>query len=170
MQGVGGVNLASRSDSWSFREGEFTALTEVLRRHLDDSGSHCVMLVDRSGQLITTVGDAPSFDSAAFASLTAADFSANDQLARLLGETEVSSLHHQGERESMYMTGVAGRLILVALFDKRTTLGMVRLRTRQTVEEITAICDAMLAAQSSEPVTGPGILAGADDEIDQLFR
>jgi len=45
--------------------------------------------------------DPPQFDATAFASLTAADFSANDQLAKMIGEHEFASLVHQGEKESI---------------------------------------------------------------------
>ena len=63
--------------------------------------------MDRTGQLVTTAGERPDFDSTAFASLAAADFSANDQLASMIGEQEFSSLFHQGEKESMYLADVA---------------------------------------------------------------
>jgi predicted regulator of Ras-like GTPase activity (Roadblock/LC7/MglB family) len=162
--------MASGLNSWTFRESDFNALTYSMQRFVDDSGCHCALLVDRSGQLITTVGEKPDFDTTAFASLTAADYSANDQLARLIGENDFSSLFHQGERESMYLAGIMGRLILVALFDNRTTLGLVRLRTRQEVEELSRICERMFADSNGGAPPAPGILAGADDEIDQLFK
>ena len=44
----------------------------------------------------------------------------------MLGETEFGALFHQGERESMYLADVARRVILVVLFDNRTTLGLVQ--------------------------------------------
>ena len=80
--------------------------------------------------MVATVGEPPAFDATAFASLTAADFSANDQLARMLGESEFGALFHQGERESMYLADIARRVILVVLFDNRTTLGLVKLRVK----------------------------------------
>jgi len=116
------------------------------------------------------VGDRPNFDPTAFATLTAADFSANDQLAKLIGETDFNSLFHQGERESMYLADVARRVILVVLFDNRTTLGMVRLKMRPTVQELTKLFEDMFARSAADDGTRPNILAGADDEIDKLFR
>ena len=71
--------------------------------------ARCALLVDRNGQLVATVGETPQFDPTAFASLTAADFSANDQLAKMIGEAEFASLVHQGERESMFLADVAKR-------------------------------------------------------------
>jgi predicted regulator of Ras-like GTPase activity (Roadblock/LC7/MglB family) len=99
--------------SWSFTEDDFQAITGALQRFLYDSNARCALLVDRAGQLVATVGEAPAFDATAFASLTAADFSANDQLAKLIGEKDFNTLFHQGEKESMYLADVARRVILV---------------------------------------------------------
>jgi predicted regulator of Ras-like GTPase activity (Roadblock/LC7/MglB family) len=157
--------------SWSFTEDDFGAIQKSLQKFLNDSNARCALLVDRSGQLVATVGEQPRFDPTAFATLTAADFSANDQLARLIGETEFNSLFHQGEQESMYLADIARRVILVILFDNRTTLGLVRLKVKQTVDELTKLFAQMFQrAQSGEQKTQPNILAGAEDEIDKLFQ
>ena len=111
-----------------------------------------------------------SSDSVAFASLAAADFSANDQLASMIGEQEFSSLFHQGERESMYLADVARRVILVVLFDNRTTLGLVRLKMKLAVDELTKLFEAVFEREKEAQASRPNILAGADDEIDRLFQ
>ncbi len=162
--------MAAGAASWSFTEDDFQAITGSLQRFLYDSNSRCALLVDRAGQLVATVGEAPAFDATAFASLTAADFSANDQLARLIGENEFSSLFHQGEQESMYLADVARRVILVILFDNRTTLGLVRLKMKETVNELTRLFEQVFARPTEAQGGGPGLLAGADDEIDKLFQ
>src|SRR6476646_7657406 len=158
-----------RASSWSFTEDDFGAITKALERFLTDCNARCALLVDRTGQLVATVGDRPNFDATAFATLTAADFSANDQLAKLIGENDFNSLFHQGEKESMYLADVARRVILVVLFDSRTTLGLVRMKMRKTVVELTKLFEIVFArGGSAEAVTN--ILAGADDEIDKLFQ
>ena len=161
--------MAVGSTSWSFTEDDFGGITRSLERFLTDCNARCALLVDRTGQLVATVGEQPKFDPTAFATLTAADFSANDQLARLIGEQDFRSLYHQGEKESMYLADVARRVILVVLFDNRTTLGLVRLKMKQTVEELTRLFEEVFARGASAPAT-PNILAGADDEIDKLFQ
>ena len=155
--------------SWSFTEDDFGAITKSLERFLFDSNARCALLVDRTGQLVATVGEQPKFDPTAFATLTAADFSANDQLAKLIGENDFNSLFHQGEKESMYLADVARRVILVVLFDSRTTLGLVRIKMRQTVVELTQLFEIVFARGGSADAV-PNILAGADDEIDKLFQ
>src|SRR5437870_9924775 len=116
----------SGASSWSFREDDARAIQVILSGFLGESNARTALLVDRTGQLVATVGETPHFDPTAFASLTAADFSANDQLAKMIGEAEFASLVHQGEKESMYLADVAKRVILVVLFDQRATLGLVK--------------------------------------------
>ena len=155
--------------AWSFTEDDFGAITTSLQRFLHDSNARCALLVDRTGQLVATVGEQPTFDPTAFATLTAADFSANDQLAKLIGENDFNSLFHQGEKESMYLADIARRIILCVLFDNRTTLGLVRLKMKVTVDELTRLFEQVFARGASESQQ-PGILMGADDEIDKLFQ
>ncbi len=157
--------------TWSLDERDYHRITEHLTSFLKESNARCALLVDRTGQLLANAGERLSFDPTAFASLTAADFSANDQLAKMIGEPEFASLFHQGEKESMYLADIARRVILVVLFDQRTTVGMVRLRVKQTVIELSRLFEEMFSRTPSDDQRRPGagLLEGAEDEIDRLF-
>jgi len=157
--------------TWSLDEGDYRKITAHLQGLLKESNARCALLVDRTGQLLANAGEQLAFDPTSFASLTAADFSANDQLAKMIGEPEFASLFHQGEKESMYLADVAKRVILVVLFDERTTVGMVRLRVKQTVLELTSLFEEMFrrSAPSGEAQKKAGLLEGAEDEIDKVF-
>jgi len=157
--------------SWSLSESDYRRISEHLTELLRESDARCAMVVDRTGQLLATVGEAPSFDPTVFASLTAADFSANDQLAKMIGEPEFASLFHQGQKESMYLADVGRRLILVVLFDQRTTVGLVRLRVKRTVQDLSQLINEMFGRPSQgQPESQKGaLLEGAEDEIDKLF-
>ena len=156
--------------NWSFTQDDFTSITASLKRFLGDTNSRCALLVDRSGQLVTTVGEAPGLDTTAFATLTAADYSANDQLAKLVGENDFSSLFHQGEKDSIYVADVARRLLLVIIFDSRTTVGLVRLRMKDEIEELTLLVDRVFSRGRNGAAPEGRLLQGADDEIDKLFN
>jgi predicted regulator of Ras-like GTPase activity (Roadblock/LC7/MglB family) len=160
----------SGASSWSFREDDFRPIQAILSDFLGESSARTALIVDRTGQMVATVGESPVFDQTAFASLTAADFSANDQLARMLGEPEFGALFHQGERESMYLADVARRVILVVLFDNRTTLGLVKLRVKSAVSRLGQVFTDMF---NREGTSAPGVenefLGEAEDEIDKLF-
>ena len=142
----------------------------MLFRSLREANAKTALLVDRTGQMLATVGEEPRFDPVAFASLTAADFSANDQLAKLIGENDFNSLFHQGEKESMYLADIARRVILVVLFDNRTTLGLVRLKMKITVEELNQLFAVVFQRAKDNRNSTTGLLSGAEDEIDKMFQ
>ncbi|HET9134982.1 MAG TPA: roadblock/LC7 domain-containing protein [Gemmatimonadales bacterium] len=159
-----------RAASWAFGEEDSTRIRGVLQDFLRDASARTALLVDRAGQMLVTVGEPPTFDPTAFASLTAADFSANDQLARLLGEPEFGALFHQGEKESLYLADIARRVILVVLFDNRTTLGLVKLRMKSAVGELTGLFTAMFARDAGATTrVDAGFVGEAEDELDKLF-
>lgn len=165
-----GRDAVSGSASWSFHADDARRIEHLLDGFLRESSARTAILVDRTGQTLATVGEVPAFDPVAFASLTAADFSANDQLARLLGEDEFGALFHQGERESLYLADVARRVILVVLFDTRTTVGLVKLRVRPVVRDLTALFQEMFSREDVRaPRVDAGYLGDAADEIDKLF-
>jgi predicted regulator of Ras-like GTPase activity (Roadblock/LC7/MglB family) len=138
---------------------------------LRETGARCGVLVDRTGRLLTSAGDTGGFDQVTFATLAAADFAASDQLATLLGEREFSSLYHHGERHSMFLADIAGWAILAALFDRKTTLGMVRIKTRNLVPRFSAVFDDIAERGPSGSVVHMDVdwAADAEDEIDRLF-
>jgi predicted regulator of Ras-like GTPase activity (Roadblock/LC7/MglB family) len=160
----------SGASSWSFREEDARSIQVILVDFLRDSNARTALIVDRTGQMITTAGEPPTFDPTAFASLTAADFSANDQLAKMIGEPEFGALFHQGEKESMYLADIARRVILVVLFDNRTTLGLVKLRVKNTVGELNKVFEGMFSQDGAgRSKVETGFLGEAEDEIDKLF-
>lgn len=156
--------------SWVFHEEDAARIRDLLTLFLRDTSARTALLVDRAGQMLITVGEPPTFDPTAFASLTAADFSANDQLARLLGEPEFGTLFHQGEKESLYLADIARRVILVVLFDSRTTLGLVKLRIRGVVGELSTLFTAIFARETgADGRVDAGFVGDAEDELDKLF-
>ena len=158
------------SASWSLREDDAARIRAILEGLLSEANARTALLVDRTGQMLATAGEQPTFDPVAFASLTAADFSANDQLARMLGEPEFGALFHQGEKESLYLADIARRVILVIRFDNRTTLGLVKLRVRSVVTRLSALFTEMFERQDAEsPRVEAAFLGEAEDEIDKLF-
>jgi len=142
-----------------------------LTSFLHASRARSASIVDRTGRLLANVGDSASVDQIAFASLAAADFAASDQLAVLLGETEFATLYHHGERQSMFLADVDGWAILAALFDRRTTLGMVRIKTRGLVTRLSRVFSEMAERGPTGSVVQMevGWAADAESEIDRLF-
>jgi len=156
---------------WTIYEEDYWAINSVLKELIDNSNSTSVLLIDKTGQLIASVGMEPEFDLMSFASLCAADFEANAQLAKLIGERDFSTLYHQGVDESMYLSRVAQHIILVVLFNKRTTLGLVRLRVKKATADMNRVFEDLKKKADAESASGSSPFAEiTDDDIDNLFN
>ena len=115
-----------------------------LDKMLSSSGAHCALLIDRSGQLIASSGDPSTLDVIALSALTAANFGATAEIARLLGEDEFALLFHKGSNENVHFSKIGTEFIMVTLFDDRTTLGLVRLRTEKVVQELHSLFNEII--------------------------
>lgn len=142
---------------------------QLLESFVSEAGARCALLLDRAGRPLTAFGETQGLDETSFASLAAADFDASDELAGLLGEDEFTSLYHQGEDGSMYLSEIAGIAILAAVFDRRTTLGMVRLKTREVVPRLVDLLDELGAREAGEGRLDDNFADDAVSEIDRLF-
>lgn len=153
---------------------EFQKIKEALQRLRQDANANVVFLVDKNGLQIAAIGDLESLDTTSLASLTAGNVAATDGLARLIGEKEFSILFHEGEKDNIHISIVARRVILVVIFDERSSLGLVRLRVRRATVELEKIFEEIAAKIEKEKdslqveIESP-FSEITDDDIDRLF-
>ena len=151
---------------------EFKEINAVIEKLLRESNSKVIFLVDKNGQLISGVGETERFDTTSLASLTAGNIAATGGLAKLIGEKEFSILFHEGEKDNLHISIVGGRVILVVLFDTRSSLGLVRLRVKKASDELTSIFARLLQKAEEKEKSGESDFPFAeitDDDIDNLF-
>ncbi len=148
---------------------ELERVNRLLQSFVVEAGARCALVLDRDGRPLTAFGETRELDETSFATLAAADFDASDKLAGLLGEQEFTSLYHQGVHGSMYLSEIAGVAILAAVFDRRTTLGMVRLKTREVVPQLEDLMAELGARERVEGKLDARWTDVAVDEIDRLF-
>ncbi|RII28394.1 MAG: dynein regulation protein LC7 [Geobacter sp.] len=151
---------------------EFKQINVVIEKLLREANSKVIFLVDKNGQLISGVGDIEQFDTTSLASLTAGNIAATGGMAKLIGEKEFSILFHEGEKDNLHISIVGGRVILVVLFDNRSSLGLVRLRVKKASDELTTIFNRLLEKAEEKEKSGETDFPFAeitDDDIDNLF-
>ena len=151
-------------------EEEFDGINSILGRLWVDANAKIVFLVDKNGQQIAAKGDLEKVDATSLASLTAGNVAATDGLAKLIGEKEFSILFHEGERDNIHISIVGQRLILVVIFDERSSLGLVRLRVRKAAADLEEILNQMASKAANEGAVATSPFAEiTDDDIDALF-
>jgi predicted regulator of Ras-like GTPase activity (Roadblock/LC7/MglB family) len=156
---------------WTLFENDFRSIDDVLHQFLDRTNALSVHLVDRSGQLITSAGRTGDFDATTFASLVAADFTANAELGQLLGDPGADAVVSEGRTRSVYSCLLAGRVILCVVFDRRTTLGIVRFRAQRAAPALDEVFKGLFEKVGiGEPsFATPQFAAAAGEEVDALF-
>jgi predicted regulator of Ras-like GTPase activity (Roadblock/LC7/MglB family) len=151
---------------------EFKQINIVIEKLLREANAKVIFLVDKNGQLISGVGEVERFDTTSLASLTAGNIAATGGLAKLIGEKEFSILFHEGEKDNLHISIVGGRVILVVLFDNRSSLGLVRLRVKKASDELTVIFEGLMQKAEEKEKSGTTDFPFAeitDDDIDNLF-
>ena len=128
-------------------------------------------LVDKDGQLISSVGETGDIDTTSLASLTAGNIAATGGMAKLLGEKEFSILFHEGERDNIHISLVGQRAILVVVFDDRSSLGLIRLRVKRSVAALADVFEKMkekMAKDRKDGVSSP-LTEITEEDIENLF-
>lgn len=152
---------------------EYQRILLLLEKLLRESNSKVIFLVDKNGQLIAATGETANLDTTSLASLTAGNIAATGGLAKLIGEKEFSILFHEGEKDNIHISIIGGRVILVVIFDHRSSLGLVRLRVKKASNELAIILEDLVNKTKQEAVSGntPSPFAEiTDDDIDNLFN
>ena len=155
-------------------EEEFQKIDEELQRLFQQASAKVVFLVDKNGQLIASAGETRDIDTTSLASLTAGNIAATGGIARLLGEKEFTILFHEGEKDNIHISLIGQRVILVVIFDKRSSLGLVRLRVKKASESLVRIFNEITRKAEKEKSEGKldesPFAEISDEDIDNLFK
>lgn len=149
-------------------EDEVRRIQAVADRLQQDSRSRAILVVDKNGQLIAASGSAIDMDTTSLSSLVAGNVAATGGIAKLMEEDEFTGQFHEGKGMSIHITLIGRRMILVVLFDKNTTHGLVRLRVKKAGVELESILEDV-AKKAQSPQTN--VFAEITDaDIDNLFN
>lgn len=164
--------LDPQLSSFVMYDEEFERIKAVIDKLLRECNAKVIFLVDKNGQLIAGCGETEQMDTTSLASLTAGNIAATGGLAKLIGEKEFSILFHEGEKDNIHISIVAQRVILVVIFDHRSSLGLVRLRVKKASEKLNDIFEDL--SNKSKQMEQSGQMNSpfaeiTDDDIDNLF-
>jgi len=146
-----------------------------LRRRLNDftsrSGAESAWLIDESGALIAAAGKglAETGDPADSASLMACNFLVTHELAKYLGDQEISVLLHEGEHLNMFFRHSGARGIVIVLFRDPGALGRVRALTERLAADLGGLVDALERPHLPAGVLAEGFLDAAETVLDQVL-
>lgn len=143
-------------------------INQLLLQLLRSSEAKCALLIGQDGQCLAKRGFTRKLDTTALAALVAGTFASTREMAKLVGETDFSVLFHQGNKDNLHNILVNDDTILTVIFDNRTTLGMVRLYSREIAKKIREILKLAASRKPAEKIEG--IEKVAQQRIDELIK
>jgi len=130
------------------------------------------MVIDDVGRVLAAAGNPGQLDPTGFASVCAAHFEANLQLASLVGEPEFTTLLHQGQRTSIYLTG-SGGAVLAIVYDGARVLGDVGPQARSLAERVEDPIRELIAESGGDGRVhhlSPDWVEAVESEIERVFK
>ena len=151
-------------------EEDHASFVSVLDALRNESNAKFAFLLDKNGQQIARSGEIEG-DPTSLASLAAGNVAATEGLAQLIGESEFSTLFHEGERDSLHISLISERIILLVVFDEHSSLGLVRLRVKQRSQDLAGIVQVVMTRDSegAGAMAAPTLAEITDEDIDALF-
>ena len=149
-------------------EAEFRQINSIVEALVRAANASVAFIIDKNGQLIAASGSASEMDTTSLSSLVAGNVAATGGIAKLIEEEEFTGQYHEGKGISVHISIVGRRVILVALFDKNTTHGLVRLRVKKATTELEIVLEDV-AKKALTPQQN--VFAEITDaDIDNLFN
>jgi hypothetical protein len=94
-------------------------------------------------------------------------------MAKLLGEKEFSILFHEGEKDNIHISLIGQRVILVVIFDQRSSLGLVRLRAKKTSDVLVKLFEDIFVKIEKERGVKQAVKSPfaeiTEEDIEKLF-
>lgn len=115
---------------------DVATLDGVLGDFLKKAEADMTVVIDRGGNVISQFGDHDVMDVTIIAALAAGSFAATRELARRIGEVEFNALYHQGNGSHMFMNSVDDDTIMITVFGRRTTVGLVRFYSTAAAQNV----------------------------------
>ncbi|RUM41381.1 MAG: dynein regulation protein LC7 [Desulfurobacterium sp.] len=146
-------------------------LRRLLTELAKESKSKIVILIDKSGQLISR-SESPAFssDDITFASLTAGNVAASEALSKLLGDKDLNHMFTETEEEGIYMILLDGKYILVAIFSKNfSNLGIIRVKIKKFYPKVKELIERIEERTEKETTLSSDINVEEID-LDSLFE
>ncbi len=153
-------------------DNELDTIANSLNKLMSDTSATSVMLLDKSGQVVSSQGTSTKRNATSLGALLAGAFSSSRHVAELLGEKDFRTIFQQGVHENIYTTMVEDQWLLVIVFDKLTHIGLVKVLSKKASEELARTLERVRADTNRQKssVLNIQFRSSVEDTIDLLFR
>lgn len=155
--------------AWS--KAKFESAAVCLTQLFEKLRLNAVLLVDHSGRIMAQKTAESRTDPNALATLAAGSYAAMRELAGRIGEkTNFKMVLHEGEVHNIFISAVGREHFLMVISGKNIALGMVRLFTKRTIEELEPLLKERSPENSMDALFDDNFQSLLSDELDRSLR
>ncbi len=151
---------------------ELSLISTVLAKLMNDTNATSALLLDKSGQVVTTQGTNTRRNATMLGALLAGVFSSSREVAKLLDEKDFRNIFQQGVQENIYTSMIEEQWLLVIIFDRLTHIGLVKVLSKKASDELLRILERVRTdtTRKKASVIDIKFRSSVEDTIDLLFR
>ena len=150
---------------------EYVLIKEILRKLKSNTSGKAVFITDSEGHCIASSGEMDDINLNSISSLIAGSVAAINSIAQMLKIESFSAILNESTKESLHISLINDRTMLVVIFNNTSNLGLVRFRVRSALEQLTKIFQIIYKKlKASDKMPGGSPFEGVSDEdIDRIF-
>jgi len=150
---------------------EYTLIKEILQKLKINTSAKVVFITDSEGHCIASTGEMDDINLNSISSLIAGSVAAINSIAQMLKIDSFSAVLNESSKQSLNISLINDRTMLVVIFDNTSNLGLVRFRVRSALEQLTKVFQIIYKKlKASDKMPGGSPFEGVSDEdIDRIF-
>ena len=144
------------------RKEDIRQLNLLLTKIVDKARVDCVILINKSGRMITSQSETSEYDKMSLAALISGNFASSNSIANLLDENEFTSMLQEGENRHILISQVDVNSILACIFDKRSNAEKIKVCIEDFSSKLTKILSDIYSNILSDPELNLDVSANID--------
>ena len=150
---------------------EYILIKDVLQKLKINTTAKAVFITDSEGHCIASSGEMDDINLNSISSLIAGSVAAINSIAQMLKIESFSAILNESTQESLHISLINDRTMLVVIFNNTSNLGLVRFRVRSALEQLTKVFQVIYKKlKATDKMPGGSPFEGVSDEdIDRIF-
>jgi len=150
---------------------EYILIKDVLQKLKINTSAKVVFITDSEGHCIASTGEMDDINLNSISSLIAGSVAAINSIAQMLKIDSFTAILNESSKESLHISLINDRTMLVVIFDNTSNLGLVRFRVRSALEQLVKVFQIIYKKlKASDKMPGGSPFEGVSDEdIDRIF-
>ncbi len=150
---------------------EYVLIKNILKLLKNETRSNIIFITDSEGHCIASTGEMEDSQLNSISSLIAGSIAAVNGIAQMLEIEKFTTVLTESQNESLHISLINDRTMLIVIFDKSSNLGIIRFRVKNAIKELEKVFITINEKLKENVLKDDGspFEGVSDDDIDEIF-